>query len=147
METETIKIKYIDDKMKKLDYVDGEKSEWIDLRSAENVEMKAGEFKLINLGVIMKLPDGYEGHLAPRSSTFKKYGLIMVNSVGVVDNSFCGPEDVWRFPALAMRDTKIYKGDRICQFRIMKTQPKIIFKEVNEIDGESRGGFGSTGVK
>lgn len=147
METETIKIKYIDDKMKKLDYIDGEKSEWIDLRSAENVEMKAGEFKLINLGVIMKLPDGYEGHLAPRSSTFKKYGLIMVNSVGVVDNSFCGPEDVWRFPALAMRDTKIYKGDRICQFRIMKTQPKIIFEEVNEIDGESRGGFGSTGVK
>lgn len=147
METETIKIKYIDDKMKKLDYIDGEKSEWIDLRSAENVEMKAGEFKLINLGVIMKLPDGYEGHLAPRSSTFKKYGLIMVNSVGVVDNSFCGPEDVWRFPALAMRDTKIYKGDRICQFRIIKTQPKIIFEEVNEIDGESRGGFGSTGVK
>ena len=147
METETIKIKYIDDKMKKLDYIDGEKSEWIDLRSAENVEMKAGEFKLINLGVIMKLPDGYEGHLAPRSSTFKKYGLIMVNSVGVIDNSFCGPEDVWRFPALAMRDTKIYKGDRICQFRIMKTQPKIIFEEVNEIDGESRGSFGSTGVK
>lgn len=146
METETIKIKYIDDKMKKLDYIDGEKSEWIDLRSAENVEMKAGEFKLINLGVIMKLPKGYEAHIVPRSSTFKKFGIIQTNHQAVIDNSYCGDNDVWFYPALAMRDTKIYKGDRICQFRIMKTQPKIIFEEVEELGNKDRGGIGSTGT-
>ena len=144
---ETIKIKYVDKTMKKLDYIDGAKSEWIDLRSAEDVVLKAGEFKLINLGVCMKLPDGYEAHVVPRSSTFKKFGIIQTNHQSVIDNAYCGDDDVWFYPVLAMRDTHIYKGDRICQFRIMKTQPKIIFEEVEHLECKNRGGFGSTGVK
>jgi len=142
---ETIEIKYVDSKMKKLDYVDGEKSEWIDLRSAEDVELKAGEFKLINLGVAMKLPEGYEAHIVPRSSTFKKFGIIQTNHMAVIDNSYCGDNDIWFYPALAMRNTHIYKGDRICQFRIVPIQPKVTFKEVKNLDNPNRGGFGSTG--
>ena len=143
---ETIKIKYIDKEMKKLDYIDGEKSDWIDLRSAEDVVLKAGEFKLINLGVCMKLPEGYEAHVVPRSSTFKKFGIIQTNHQAVIDNSYCGDNDVWFYPALAMRDTHIYKGDRICQFRIMKKQPQVVFEEVDNLGNPDRGGIGSTGV-
>lgn len=147
MNSETIKIKYIDDTMPKLDYIDGEKSEWIDLRSAEDVEMEAGEFRLINLGVAMKLPEGYEANIAPRSSTFKKFGIIQANHFGVIDNSYCGDNDYWMYPAIALRPTKIYKGDRICQFRIQKIQPRITFEEVSKFDAPDRGGFGTTGVK
>ena len=147
MNSETIKIKYIDDMMPKLDYIDGEKSEWIDLRSAEDVEMEAGEFRLINLGVAMKLPEGYEANIAPRSSTFKKFGIIQANHFGVIDNSYCGDNDYWMYPAIALRPTKIYKGDRICQFRIQKIQPRITFEEVSKLDAPDRGGFGTTGVK
>ena len=143
---EKIKIKYLDKDMPKLEYIEGEKSEWIDLRSAETVTMEPGEFRLINLGVAMELPEGYEGHIAPRSSTFKKFGLLECNSVGVVDNSFKGDEDWWRFPALAMRKTTIHKGDRICQFRIVEKQPQVIFEEVERLGNDNRGGFGSTGV-
>jgi len=100
---------------------------------------------LISLNCCMELPEGYEAIVAPRSSTFKKFGLIMTNSFGVIDSSYCGNEDVWRFPALAMRKTTIYKGDRICQFRIVKRQPDIVFKEVNNLDNPNRGGIGSTG--
>lgn len=141
-----IKIKYLDDTIPKLDYIDG-KSDWIDLRAAEDVELKQGEFKLINLGVAMELPDGYEAWVVPRSSTFKNYGIIQTNSKGIIDASFNGNEDYWRFPALATRDTKISKGDRICQFRIHENQPKITFDEVESLNNESRGGFGSTGVR
>lgn len=119
--------------------------DWYDLRAAETIEMSAGEFKLISLGVSMKLPEGYEAHMAPRSSTFKKWGVLQTNSIGVIDNSFSGTNDIWRFPALAMRDTTIYEGDRICQFRIVKRQPKVEFIEVDELDSADRGGFGSTG--
>lgn len=147
MNSETIKIKYIDDTMPKLDYIDGEKSEWIDLRSAEDVEMEAGEFRLINLGVAMKLPEGYEANIAPRSSTFKKFGIIQANHFAVIDNSYCGDNDYWMYPAIALRPTKIYKGDRICQFRIQKIQPRITFEEVSKLDAPDRGGFGTTGVK
>ena len=143
---EKIKIKYLDKDMPKLEYIEGEKSEWIDLRSAETVTMEPGEFRLINLGVAMELPEGYEGHIAPRSSTFKKFGLLECNSVGVVDNSFKGDEDWWRFPALAMRKTTIHKGDRICQFRIVEKQPRVVFEEVERLGNDNRGGFGSTGV-
>lgn len=143
---EKIKIKYLDKDMPKLEYIEGEKSEWIDLRSAETVTMEPGEFRLINLGVAMELPDGYEGHIAPRSSTFKKFGLLECNSVGVVDNSFKGDDDWWRFPALAMRKTTIHKGDRICQFRIVEKQPQVVFEEVERLGNDNRGGFGSTGV-
>lgn len=143
---ETIKIKYHSDKIEKLTYIDG-KSDWIDLRAAEEVELKAGEFKLINLGVSMKLPEGYEAHIAPRSSTFKNYGLLQVNSVGVVDNSYSGDQDIWRMPVWATRDTVVHVNDRICQFRIVENQPKIHFEEVEHLDESSRGGFGSTGIQ
>ena len=143
---ETIKIKYHSDAIDKLTYIDG-KSDWIDLRAAEEVEFKAGDFKLINLGVSMKLPEGYEAHIAPRSSTFKNYGLLQVNSVGVVDNSYSSNEDIWRMPVWATRDTVVHVNDRICQFRIVKNQPKIEFMEVEHLGGPARGGFGSTGIK
>jgi len=121
--------------------------DWIDLRAAEDVEMKSGEFRLISLGVSMRLPAGYEAHVAPRSSTFKKWGILMVNSVGVIDESYCGDNDIWYFAALAMRDTKIQKGDRICQFRIMQKMPTVNMETVSEMFAVSRGGFGSTGSR
>ena len=94
----------------------------------------------------MKIPDGYEVHIAPRSSTFKKWGLIQTNGVGVIDNTYCGDSDIWGMPVYATRDTVVNVNDRICQFRIMKNQPKIEFEEVDELEGVARGGFGSTGV-
>lgn len=142
---ETIKIKYFDKEIEKLTYIGGGKSNWIDLRSAETIHLKKGEFHLIPLGVGMKLPDGYEAHIVPRSSTFKNFGIIMTNSMGIIDNSYCGNSDQWHFPAYAIRDTKIHKNDRICQFRIMKNQQVISFDEVDKLDGKDRGGFGSTG--
>lgn len=142
---ENIEIKYHDDELVKLDYIDG-KSDWIDLRSAEDVVLKKGEFKLISLGVSMKLPKGYEAHIVPRSSTFKNFGIIQTNSIGIVDNTYCGDKDIWKYPVLAMRDTEIHKNDRICQFRIVENQPMIIFNEVIKLDDTNRGGFGSTGI-
>lgn len=144
--SETIRIKYFHPEMEKLTYIDG-KSDWIDLRCAQRTELKAGEFKLIPLGVAMALPAGYEAHIAPRSSTFKKWGILQANSVGVVDGSYCGDNDQWMMPAYATRDTVIEFGDRICQFRIMANQPKIDFCEVERLEGSDRGGFGSTGSK
>ncbi|MBQ0027700.1 MAG: dUTP diphosphatase [Lachnospiraceae bacterium] len=141
---EQIKIKYFTDKIEKLTYIDG-KSDWIDLRAAEDIDMKAGEWKLIPLGVAMELPQGYEAHIVPRSSTFKNFGIIQTNHQGVVDCSYCGDNDQWFMPALAMRDTHISVNDRICQFRIMENQPKIVFEEVEKLTGSDRGGFGSTG--
>lgn len=139
-----IKIKYFTDKIEKLRYIDG-KSDWIDLRAAEDVEMKAGEFKLIPLGIAMQLPEGYEAHILPRSSTFKNFGIIQANHMGVVDESYCGDNDQWFYPAIAMKDTVIHVNDRIGQFRIMKHQPKFEFEEVGKLEGKDRGGFGSTG--
>ena len=141
---EKIRIKYFTDKIEKLDYIDG-KSDWIDLRASEEVELKAGDFKLIPLGVAMEIPKGYEGHLAPRSSTFKTWGLIQTNSIGVIDCSYCGDDDMWRMPVYATRDTVIHVNDRIAQFRIIENQPKIVFEEVESLGNDSRGGFGSTG--
>lgn len=142
--TETIKIRYFTDKIDKLDYIDG-KSDWIDLRAAENVKLEQGEYRLISLGVAMELPKGYEAHIVPRSSTFKNYGIIQTNHQAVIDNSYCGDNDQWYIPVYAIRDTEIHINDRICQFRIMKIQPEIIFNEVEHLGGEERGGFGSTG--
>ena len=121
------------------------KGDWIDLRAAADVELRAGEFKLIPLGVGMILPEGYEAHIAPRSSTYKNFGIIQTNSIGVVDNSYCGDEDEWKMAAYALRDTLIHKNDRICQFRIMEKQPEIGFETVEHLRETSRGGFGSTG--
>lgn len=139
-----IRIKYFSDKLERLRYVDG-KSDWIDLRAAEDVELKAGEFKLIPLGIAMELPRGYEAHIVPRSSTFKNFGIIQTNHMGVVDESYCGDNDQWFFPAYALRDTQIRMNDRICQFRIMEHQPKIVFEETEKLDNKDRGGIGSTG--
>lgn len=140
----TIKIKYFTDKIEKLTYIDG-KSDWIDLRAAESVDLKKGEFKLIPLGVAMELPKGYEAHIVPRSSTFKNFGIIQTNHQGVIDSSYCGDNDEWKMPVYAMRDTHIEVNDRICQFRIMENQPKIQFEEVKVLTGVDRGGFGTTG--
>lgn len=122
------------------------KGDWIDLRSAEDVELKAGEFKIISLGVSMRLPIGYEAHVVPRSSTFKKWGVIQTNHMGVIDNSYSGTNDVWGFPCFALRDTIINKNDRICQFRIMKSQDPLEIIEVETLNDTNRGGFGSTGA-
>lgn len=141
---EQIKIKYFTDKIDKLEYIDG-KSDWIDLRASEEVTLKKGEFKLIPLGVAMELPKGYEAHIVPRSSTYKNFGLIQANHCGIVDGSYCGDNDMWRMPVIAMRDTTIHVNDRICQFRIMENQPHICFEQVEHLEGADRGGFGSTG--
>lgn len=140
---ETIRIKYHNNKIDKIEKI--EKGDWVDLRAAENVKMKAGDFKIISLGVSMKLPDGYEAHIVPRSSTFKKWGILQTNHIGIIDNSYSGDNDIWCMPVLAMRDTVINENDRICQFRIVKKQPDVEFKEVDYLDGADRGGFGSTG--
>lgn len=141
---QTIRIKYFTDKIEKLTYIDG-KSDWIDLRAAEDVSLKKGEFALIPLGIAMELPQGYEAHVVPRSSTFKNFGVIQTNHMGVIDGSYCGDNDMWRMPVLAVRDTQIHVNDRICQFRIMKNQPAINFDEVERLEETDRGGFGSTG--
>ena len=139
-----IKIKYHTGDIEKLRYIDG-KSDWIDLRAAEDVELKAGDFKLISLGVSMELPKGYEAHIVPRSSTFKNFGIIQTNHQAVIDESYNGDNDIWKYPVYALRDTIIHKNDRICQFRIMEHQPTIDFEEVEHLEGKERGGFGSSG--
>ena len=144
-EMENIKIKYHNKNIEKVAAI--QNGDWIDLRAAETVEMKAGEFRLISLGISMKLPEGYEANIVPRSSTFKKWGVLRVNSMGVIDNSYCGENDIWMFPALAIRNTTINEGDRICQFRIVKKMDDIEFIEVEHMEDEDRGGFGSTGVR
>ena len=141
---ETIRIKYFTEDIDKLDYIAG-KSDWIDMRASEEVELKAGEFKLIPLGVAMQIPAGYEAYLVPRSSTFKTWGIIQTNSMGVIDGSYCGDNDMWRMPVYATRDTVIHVNDRIAQFRIIKNQPTICFEEVAHLENKDRGGFGSTG--
>lgn len=143
--SKVIEIKYFDDEIEKIKKID--KGDWIDLRAAEEVELKAGEFKLISLGIGMKLPDGYEAHIAPRSSTFKTWGILQTNSVAVIDNSYCGENDIWKYPVYATKDVTIHKNDRICQFRIVKKQPSIEFIEVAHLEENSRGGFGSTGKR
>ena len=139
-----IRIKYFSQEIEKLRYVDG-KSDWIDLRAAKEVVLKKGEFALIPLGVAMELPAGYEAHVVPRSSTFKNFGVIQTNSMGVIDETYCGDNDQWFFPAYALRDTVIHVNDRICQFRIMEHQPALDFEETDVLGNEDRGGHGSTG--
>ena len=143
-----IKVRYHDDFPgdKLLEIESLEQGDWIDLRAAETVEMKAGEFRLISLGVSMKLPNGYEAHIVPRSSTFMKWHVLQTNHMGVIDNSYSGDNDIWRFPALATEDTVIHKNDRICQFRIMKKMDGVSIEKVDHLHGPDRGGFGSTGA-
>ena len=141
---EKIKIKYHVKELEKLCYIDG-KSDWIDLRVAEDVKMKAGEFRLISMGISVELPKGYEMWILPRSSAFKNFGVIQTNAMGVVDESFCGDNDIIHMPILAMRDTEMHINDRIGQFRIAKHQAEIHFVEVEHLNHADRGGFGTTG--
>lgn len=141
--TETIKIKYFTD-VEPIEKIT--QGDLIDLRSAVDIEMKAGEFKLIPLGVAMELPKNYKANVYPRSSTYKNFGIILANSVGQIDESYCGDNDQWMFPAIAMRDTVIHKNDRICQFEIQKKMPPIEFITVDKLENEDRGGIGSTGL-
>ena len=120
--------------------------DWIDLALEHEEVLHAGHSKKLSLGVAMKLPEGYEAHIIPRSSTFTRWGILLVNSMGLIDNSFCGPQDIWTFHAFAMVDITIPAGTRICQFRITKKQPEIVFDFVPRLHGDNRGGYGSTGV-
>lgn len=147
MNTQNIRIKYLDPEIEKIKKIGGNKSDWIDLRCAEDTTMTAGERKMIPLGVAMQLPEGYEAIMAPRSSTFKTYGILQTNSIGIIDETYCGDNDQWHFPAYATRDTHINKNERICQFRIIEHQPAIIFEEVETLGNADRGGLGSTGIK
>ena len=139
----SVLIKYHDETIDKIEKI--AQGDWIDLRAAETVELKAGEFKIISLGVSMKLPEGYEAHVVPRSSTYKKWGVLQTNHMGVIDNSYSGDNDIWGMPVIAMRDTLINKNDRICQFRIVEKMDELQFEEVEHLGGKDRGGFGSTG--
>ena len=139
-----LKIKYHVKELEKLRYIDG-KSDWIDLRVAENVSMKQGEYRLISMGISVEIPKGYEMLIVPRSSAYKNFGILQTNAMGVVDESFCGDNDIIHMPILAMRDTEIHINDRIGQFRLMPHQPEVHFIEVNHLDNEDRGGFGTTG--
>ena len=149
MNQETIQITYLSDQIEKLEYIDG-KSDWIDLRAAENVTLKKGDYAKISLGVSMRLPVGYEALIVPRSSTCEKFGIIQANHIGVVDESYgkYSSKDVWMMAVIAVRDTEIKVNDRICQFRIIKHQPKITFEEIKPhgSDEDARGSFGSTGM-
>ena len=141
-----LRIKYKDETIPRLKKL--EKGDWIDLAAAEDVVIKPMSFKLIDLGIAMKLPEGYEAHIVPRSSTFKHWHIIQTNHMGVIDNSYSGPEDWWKFSAFNLSTTEatlIKKGERICQFRIETQQPDVLFDELNFQEGVNRGGFGSTG--
>jgi dUTP pyrophosphatase len=140
-----IKIKYFNEELPKVSKIT--QGDWIDLRAAKTIELKQNEFGLIPLGIAMELPEGYEAHVVPRSSTFKNFGIIETNSMGVIDESYKGDNDQWFFPAYALRDTKIEFGERICQFRIMEKMPEVEFVEVEHLGNEDRGGHGTTGTK
>lgn len=146
MMEKTIRIKYHNKEIEKLTYIDG-KSDWIDLRVAENIKLKKGDFHLVDMGISVELPKGYEMLIVARSSTFKNFGLIQTNAMGIVDESYCGDDDIIRMPVYATRDCELHINDRIGQFRILEHQPKITFEETEHLNNKSRGGFGSTGVK
>ncbi len=139
-----LKVKFENEVCQDFEFV-GEKSDWIDLKAAQDYELNQFEYTLINLGFALQLPDGYEAHIVPRSSTFKNFGILQTNSMGIIDNSYCGDEDYWKLPVIAMRDTVIKKGDRICQFRIIEKMSNIEVEIVKTLGNENRGGFGSTG--
>ena len=143
----TIRVRYESDAYDTQPITSAHDGEWFDLRSAEDIHMIKGDFRMISLGVSMELPEGYEAHVLPRSSTFKHYGILLVNGMGIIDHKYCGDADIWHFPALATRECHISKGDRICQFRIVKQQKPCDIKVVSSLGNESRGGFGSTGIR
>lgn len=124
-----------------------ENGDWIDLRAAKEYKLFSGEFYLIDLGISIKLPEGYEAHIVPRSSSFKNWGIIQTNGIGIIDNSYCGENDIWMIPVLATKGADIHVNDRICQFRIVKKMSNNIeINTVEHLNTEDRGGFGSTGT-
>ncbi len=139
---ERIRIKYFENQLP-LEKI--QKGDWIDLRANKDIKLRAGEFALIPLGVAMELPKGYEAHIVPRSSTYKKWHIIQTNHMGIIDETYCGDNDEWCMPVYATRDTEIKKYDRVCQFRIMEHQPVIEFEAVEKLGNADRNGFGSTG--
>ena len=127
-------------------YVIERHGDWYDLKTAEEVHMRRGDFKYISLGISVELPKGFEAIVAPRSSAFNKYGIVMTNSIGVIDEDFNGDGDIWHFPALCLwKETTIPEGTRICQFRIIEHQPDLLFTISSVLGNENRGGLGSTG--
>ena len=140
-----IRIKYHNPEMPKLSI--DKNGDWIDLRSAETVHIRAGEHCYISLGISVKLPEGYEAHIAPRSSTFAKWGLLQTNCPGIIDNRYSGTNDIWKYSVYATRDTVVHAGDRICQFRIVASMPALELIEADALDEQDRGGFGSTGYQ
>lgn len=140
----SVRIKYFAD-IERIKRV--ENGDWIDLRSAVDVDLKKDDFKLIPLGIAIELPKGYEAHIVPRSSTFKNFGIIQTNHSAIIDESYCGDNDQWYYPVYALRDTHISMGDRICQFRIMEKQPMFEFEEVDKLNNKDRNGFGSSGIR
>lgn len=140
-----IMIKYHDDELQRIEKIDI--GNWIDLRSADDIVLMQGQAALISLGVSIKLPEGYEAHIVSRSSTYKNFGIIQTNSIGIIDNSYSGTNDIWKLPVIAIRDTIIRRNDRICQFRIMRIMPPVKFSVVDSLDDTDRGGFGSTGIR
>lgn len=139
-----IKIKYHVEGLERVKKIKG--GDWLDLRSSQDYELSSNNFYMIDLGVSIKIPEGYEAHLAPRSSTFKNYGIVQSNSFGIIDQNFSGEDDCWMLPVFCLRSSKINKNDRICQFRIIEKMPEVDIIEVDYMEDESRGGFGSTGV-
>ncbi len=140
-----IKVKYHNEKSTEIEKI--EVGDWIDLRSAVDVELKAGEFKYISLGITIEVPEGYELWIAPRSSTFKAFGIIQTNSIGVIDQTYCGDGDILHLPSLAMRDTHIKFDERICQCRLVENQPKLNLNTVTTMGNPDRGGLGHTGTR
>lgn len=140
-----IVIKYHDKDIPELQRT--ELGDWIDLYAAEDKDIRQGTYDRISLGVSMMLPEGYEAHVVPRSSTFKNWGILQTNSMGIIDNSYCGDNDIWQMPVYAVRDTHISKGDKICQFRIVPKMPTVNFAKSNHLSDKDRGGFGSTGMR
>lgn len=140
----TIKIVYHDNHVKPLDFLPN--GDWIDLRTSQSYDLKTGDFVLLDLGISMKLPEGYEAHIVPRSSTFKNFGLIQTNGIGIIDNSYSGTNDIWKMPVYATRDIHIDANVRICQFRLFPKMQSVKFQAVTELDKNDRGGFGSTGL-
>lgn len=120
--------------------------DWVDLCTLDNIDLKAGEDALIDLGIAMKLPKGYEAHLLPRSSTFKRTGLLLTDGMGIIDEAYCGNNDTWKAHVYATRDIHVNLGTRLFQFRIVKKQPNLKFVYVSRLKDKDRGGYGSTGA-
>ena len=148
----TIKVKYFRDDLTRLKI--DPKGDMIDLYAAEDVTINEMDEALIPLGVAMELPIGYRANLLPRSSTFKKWGIIVTNSMGVIDHTYCGDNDEWKLAVFCLKGrefvngkkcTIIHKGDKIAQFEIVPVMPKVVLEEVDHLGNADRGGFGSTG--